>query len=132
MRLGGKYRDKLAQRFDAAVRWRANEQQAGPIDHLEHRLNELQNRLQPVADESFWTANELRRLAPQLASMEVRIAQLEERMNEVRAGDPAEVKEARTLIDEVKSEHERIRTRLSAVSRYEERLERLESGATAK
>lgn len=126
MRLGGKYRDQLAQRFDAAVRWRVDEQQAGPVGHIEGRLTDLQARLQSVADESFWTANELRRLAPHLAALEARVAKLEERETSIRVADSAEVDQARSLIDEIKAEHERIRVRLSAVARYEERLERLE------
>ena len=70
--------------------------------------------------------NELRRLAPHLAALEARVAKLEERETSIRVADSAEVDQARSLIDEIKAEHERIRVRLSAVARYEERLERLE------
>ena len=42
------------------------------------------------------------------------------------AATPEELTEARSLIEEIRAEHARIRVRLSAVSSYEERLRRIE------
>ena len=46
-----------------------------------------------------------------------------------RAADGAERAEARRLIEEIRTEHGRARSRLAAVAFYEERISRLERAA---
>jgi hypothetical protein len=67
-------------------------------------------------------------LAAQVGAIEERLQDLTEK---VEAGGfdatDGEKAETRSLIQEVREEHQRIRVRFGAVTRYEERLRRLES-----
>lgn len=73
---------------------------------------------------------ELIRIAPQLAALEQRLEDLR-----VRLDDPAFVAdndqraEARSLVDEVRAEHAKVRARISAAVVFEERLRVLEAKA---
>jgi chromosome segregation ATPase len=90
------------------------------LDRLEGRINDLQFRLDFAVDET-------RRLEPHIASLEERVTTLDERATEQLA-PPAdgELEQARSILDEMRTEHARIRARLTAVARYEERLGRVE------
>jgi chromosome segregation ATPase len=94
------------------------------LDRLEGRINELQFQLDFAIDET-------RRLEPHIASLEERVTTLDERATEQLA-PPAdgELDQARSVLDEVRTEHARIRARLTAVAKYEERLGRLEQTLT--
>jgi chromosome segregation ATPase len=72
-----------------------------------------------------WTQE---RLGPQIAAVDERLAVLER--PEPAAGDPAEQAEARSLVEEIRSEHARVRARLSAVASYEHRIAQLEQTLT--
>ena len=65
-------------------------------------------------------------LGRQLAAVEVRMADLEERSAAPTAAGPGEVDEARSVVAEVRAEHARIRERFGVVTVFEERLRRLE------
>jgi predicted nucleic acid-binding Zn-ribbon protein len=67
-------------------------------------------------------------LQQQMASFETRLQQLidADASDSLQAGD-AERVEARSLLDEVRREHSQIRVRFGVVSRYEERVRRLEA-----
>lgn len=67
-----------------------------------------------------WTQE---RLGPQVAAVDERLAVVE---RPVPAGDQSEQDEARSLVEEVRSEHARVRARLSAVASYEHRIAQLE------
>jgi chromosome segregation ATPase len=143
-------RRKLSVRMSEAVAWRVAEQ-VEPVRHevderlrrleeqrivdLDRRLDELDRRLDEVRRESAWAANELARIAPQVAAFETRLEQ--QARPEVLTGALEDLPEARALVDVVREEHARVRTRLALVSAYEERLRRLEAqvlrdaGATA-
>ncbi|HET8642717.1 MAG TPA: hypothetical protein VFM37_12310 [Pseudonocardiaceae bacterium] len=90
------------------------------LDRLEGRINDLQFKLDFAVDET-------RRLEPHIASLEERVTTLDEVATE-RLVPPAngELSEARSVLDEVRSEHARVRARLTAVAKYEERIGRLE------
>ena len=68
-----------------------------------------------------WTQE---RLGPQLAAVDERLAAVERPVP--AAGDRSEQDEARSLVEEVRSEHARVRARLSVVASYEHRIATLE------
>lgn len=73
---------------------------------------------------------ELLRLSPQVAALEQRVEDLRVRIEDPAfTGDDAERAEARSLVEEVRAEHARVRARISAASVFEERLRVLEQGA---
>ncbi|MCZ2829758.1 hypothetical protein O2W14_13025 [Modestobacter sp. VKM Ac-2986] len=146
-------RDTLRARIDRMIAWRVDRRfdevhhqlgdLRGRVERIEHRLDELgghdrhvdgridhvERRLDPVQQESSWSANELARLAPQVAAFETRLEQ--QSRPQVYTGELADLPEARMLVDVVREEHARIRARLALVSAYEERLRRLEQHALA-
>ena len=91
---------------------------------LDRRLGELDRRLGAVERQADWSANELARLAPQVAALETRVEQ--KARPTVLTGGLEDLPEARSLVEIVREEHARVRARLSLVSAYEERLRRLE------
>jgi hypothetical protein len=111
--------DQVKHRIDAAIRWRAAET-VGPVAQRAQDLHDWVARVERTAE---WSANELRRLAPQVAAIEARLADLDDRLRR----DGAEgTDEQRATLDLIAAEHERVRVRLAAVAGYEERLRRLE------
>ena len=148
-----RFRAHLTRRINRSVAWRIDEhieglraQVAGVherLDRLEDaaeelrhrghdvdkRLEDLDRRLGTVDSQAAWSANELARLAPQAAAFEARLEQQARPV--VVAGDLADLPEARLLVDVVREEHARVRSRLALVSAYEERLRRLEERAAA-
>ena len=140
-------RDSLRSRIDRMIAWRVDQRfddvhaqlgdLRGRIERIEGRLDELGGhghhlgeRLDHVAHESSWSANELARLAPQVAAFETRLEQ--QARPQVYTGELADLPGARLLVDVVREEHARVRARLSLVSAYEERLRRLEQQALAR
>jgi hypothetical protein len=139
-------RATLRERIDRMIAWRVDRRfddvhaqlgdLRGRIERIEGRLDELGGhghhlgeRLDHVAHESSWSANELARIAPQVAAFETRLEQ--QARPQVYTGELADLPEARLLVDVVREEHARVRARLSLVSAYEERLRRLEQQALA-
>src|SRR4051812_27767761 len=105
------------------------------------RVERMANRLAAQADRIREQARAVRRtqarvevlkvdherMAQQLAATETRIEWLRERVDpEVFDGTTAERVEARSLIEEIRREHDQIRIRMQVVSNYEERLARVE------
>ena len=91
---------------------------------LDRRLGDLDRRIGAVERQADWSANELARLAPQVAALETRV-EFKARPT-VLTGELEDLPEARSLVEIVRDEHARVRARLSLVSAYEERLRRLE------
>jgi chromosome segregation ATPase len=89
------------------------------------RNRELLDEMKPAA---YRVQSLLEILAAQVGAIEERLQDLTEK---VEAGGfdatDGEKAETRSLIQEVREEHQRIRVRFGAVTRYEERLRRLES-----
>ncbi|HKC27671.1 MAG TPA: hypothetical protein VKB75_06630 [Jatrophihabitans sp.] len=113
---------KLRRRVDEALRWRAAE----AVDPVARRAQDLHDWVARVERTAEWTANEMRRLAPQVAAIEARLADIEDRLRRAPVEGSATDAE-RTMLDLISAEHERVRVRLSAVASYEERLRRLET-----
>lgn len=132
----GQLRRWVAGRFHRSVAWRIEEQVRplresleAEVRRLDHRIDELAARTEHLAGEQRWTAGEVERLIPHVASQESQLESLREKLSTVppiTADGDAE--QARTLIDEIRREHAQIRVRLTAIARYEERLRALEDG----
>ena len=111
---------QVRRRVDAAIRWRAAE----AVDPVARRAQDLHDWLARVEATANWSQNELRRLAPQVAAIEARLADLDDALRHPTVeGDGDE----RAMLDMIAAEHERVRVRLAAVASYEERLRRLET-----
>ncbi|CAN5348692.1 hypothetical protein BH24ACT9_BH24ACT9_09170 [soil metagenome] len=96
---------------------------AAAVQGMESRLAFLEQR---YADDAAWSANEIRRIAPQVAALESRIEEIRERLETAPSGDDERQTAARDILDSVRREHEQIRARFAGMSQYEERLRRLE------
>lgn len=76
---------------------------------------------------------ELARVSPQVAALEARLETLRERVDDDPAsGQPAsgssDAVDVSALLAETRRQHEQVRARLSAATRFEERLRKLEDG----
>lgn len=92
----------------------------------QHRVREL--RLGEVGGRIDELDDQLRRISAQLVALEERVGDLERPPVEL-AAEPADRREARSLLDEVRLEHRRTRSELAAIAFYEERIARLEQSA---
>ena len=72
--------------------------------------------------------DQVRRISGQLVALEQRVGALERPAVDL-AADDAERRTARSLVDEVRLEHDRTQAGLAAIAFYEERLARLEQAA---
>lgn len=97
------------------------------VDRLDQVTGAAGEELRRLDEQATWNAHQISRLAPQAAAFEQRLER-EARPLVVRA-DGADLPESRMLVEVVRDEHARIRTRLSALSAYEERIRRLEDRA---
>jgi hypothetical protein len=89
----------------------------------QHRLRaELGGKLDDLHDQ-------VRRISGQLVALEQRVGALERPAVDL-AADDAERRTARSLVDEVRLEHDRTQAGLAAIAFYEERLARLEQAAS--
>ncbi|HEX4701974.1 MAG TPA: hypothetical protein VH352_07590 [Pseudonocardiaceae bacterium] len=83
-----------------------------------------------LAGEVDWAQNELRRISPHIAAVDERVGILE-RSKTLPTTDSEQQTEARSLVEEIRAEHARIRARLSAVASYEHRIAKMEQTLTA-
>jgi uncharacterized coiled-coil protein SlyX len=116
----------------ARLRTRVGKQQA-VIERQAARLERQAERLRSHEELVNRAASSALRLAALTEIVGSQVAALESRFADVleTAGAPlpvgdGDVDEARTLIEEVRAEHRRIRERFGVVTAYEERLRRLE------
>ncbi|MGY1743504.1 MULTISPECIES: hypothetical protein [unclassified Blastococcus] len=104
---------------------------AADVRRLEERLadevRQVHEAVGALRDQYGEVTFDLNRLGPQLAALEVRVADQARPDVPLEAGSADELVEARRLVDEVLREHERIRVRFSGLALYEERLRRLEA-----
>lgn len=78
------------------------------------------------------TERDLARIGPQVAALEMRLDELRQRVEAPNGTlDEASAASARSIIEEVRREHEQVRARISAAVRYEERLQQLERRVAA-
>lgn len=113
----------LSERITRALRWRVDEATAP----LRDEIARLRAELDRVSGQAGWTANEMERLQPHVAGLDARVEDLRLRLDDEQLTDrPGDAEEARSVLDEVRSEHRVVRERLTGVSLYEERLRQLE------
>jgi chromosome segregation ATPase len=84
-----------------------------------------------LAAELDWAQNELRRITPHIAAVDERVGVLERTKAVYLDTDTEQRSEARSLVEEIRAEHARIRARLSAVASYEHRIAKMEQTLTA-
>lgn len=73
------------------------------------------------------TEIDLARIGPQVAALEIRVEQLRQRLDvPILDADDETRAQARSIIEEMRREHEQVRARITAAVRYEERLRQLE------
>ncbi|WP_410668136.1 hypothetical protein [Amycolatopsis sp. cmx-4-68] len=126
----------LIDRIAALIDFRVDDRTRGLADrvnNLEHatadhrrRLDDAEHHLEQARGDLRWTRAELDRLIPHVAAQEGRLETLRESIALVPNADAPQVAEARTLIEEIQRQHAQIRVRLAGISRYEDRLRRLE------
>jgi chromosome segregation ATPase len=117
---------ELANRLvKAEARLQRHDRQLGR--HVE-RLDRHKERLDAIKPTVWRAATLLDVLATQIAAIEERLQTLSDKLD-LRGDEPTddEKAQARSLLDEVREEHRRIRVRFGVVTRYEERIRRLES-----
>ena len=88
------------------------------------------DRLDALEREMAVARVDLDRIATDLRSLEQRIDGLASGAAPV-TGDETEVAEARNVLEAVRAEHARVRARLQVVSRYEERIRRIEEAVVS-
>lgn len=89
-----------------------------------HRLpDDVPDRLAEVEQRLADAERELVRVAPQVAALEARLEDLVSRLDRTPlSATDAEQAEARSLLEEVRTEHARVRARITAATVFEERL----------
>lgn len=125
IRSSGGY-DELARRLaKAEARLQRQDER---LTRQRERLDRHKERLDVINPAAWRAATLLEVLAAQIGAIEERLQRLTDRVD-VRGDDPtdADKAEARTLLEEVREEHQRIRVRFGVVTRYEERVRRLEA-----
>lgn len=121
-------------RLRPRIEYIAMERVRPELDELRGALHDLRRDVEHATEELDghvkWLYDEQRRLAPHLAALEARIAAFERPGSVARLAERLEY--SADEADEVRAEHARIRARLAAISKYEERLARLEDAVAAK
>jgi chromosome segregation ATPase len=97
------------------------------LDRLSGRLDTITEQLRPLTIASNHRDAEHELLTAQMGALQERMGEIEERLGTgTFVADDDERAEARSLVDEIRHEHQQIRVRMQIISHYEERLRRLE------
>ena len=117
--------ERAEQRLQVVAAELRDEQAAEAAE--QHRVREV--RLSEVAADRIGELDDqLRRISAQLVALEQRVGDLERPPVDV-AADDTDRRAARSLLDEVRLEHDRAQAGLAAIAFYEERIARLERAA---
>ena len=117
--------ERAEQRLQVVAAELRDEQAAEAAE--QHRVREM--RLSEVAAGRIGELDDqLRRISAQLVALEQRVGDLERPPVDV-AADDTDRRAARSLLDEVRLEHDRAQAGLAAIAFYEERIARLERAA---
>jgi exonuclease VII small subunit len=106
------------------------------VTRQDQRLKALEARVKELGRATALDLREGERRDAHVGSLEVRLADLEQGLADLRSGvaatapDDDQLAAGRTLLDDVRTEHARIRARMQVVSAYEERLRRVEESVT--
>ena len=106
------------------------------LDRIADRVGKAEAATRATAKEAEFHVREVNRISPQLAALEAKVEDLRQALEGVpdssgRASSgpgitPGDLSTARSLVEQIRAEHARIRVRLSALTSYEERLRRIE------
>jgi len=103
------------------------DRQAQQISALTKTVAGVKEQLKPLAAAEHTRVVEHGRMRVQVGVFEERMGRLEQRLEGgTFVADDASLAEARSLVDEIRQEHEQARVRMQIVSHYEERMRRVE------
>ncbi len=107
------------------------ERQDGRLTALQGTVKELKESIAPIIRAQNLREVDHGRAMQQLAALEERVGRIEEALesNSYETDDDS-LREARSLVDTVRREHDQVRVRFQIISAYEERLRRLEAAVT--
>ena len=118
-----------------ALRAKVDESQQR-LARQEQQLKDLEARVTYLDRARALEASERERRDAQFGTIEVRLAELEQRLQDAHPltgttpPDDDQLAEASRLVEEVRTEHARVRARMQVISSYEERLRRVEESLT--
>jgi chromosome segregation ATPase len=125
LRRAGGY-DELVKRVKEVER--AQARQAEKLARLQERAGRTRERVEEIKLTAYRADSSYEILSAQVGAVEERLQDLAEKLGAGSfATDDAGTESARSLIEEIRDEHRRIRVRFGTVTQYEERLRRLES-----
>lgn len=104
--------------------------QRAALDQQARRLSYYTEQVVKAIDSATGVKSSFEILDSQVGALEMRLADLTDQASAARlAVGERDAVEARSLLDEIRTEHARIRERFGVVAAYEERLRRLEDVA---
>jgi predicted nucleic acid-binding Zn-ribbon protein len=118
------YLDELRHEFHSRI----DELRSFVADEVE----QLRRQHDDLGRELDNLVQDIRRIAPQVAAIEHRLAASTEPTVVLTASATEDLDEARSLVKEVRAEHAKIRARLTAMAVYEERIGRLEASVNGR
>ena len=121
--------DQQRAAFDSLSR--RTERRLSALEKQSQRLLAQRERVAEAVRSARKVAVTLEILASHVGALETRIADLTERTAPAGVLEADAAETAGSLLDEVRAEHARIRTRFGAMTIFEERLRRLEEGLLA-
>ena len=97
------------------------------VDSHAQRLAKQADRLDRLAARAKLLRSDFERIEHQLGALEEKVERVaREREAAPVTADPDDIADARTVVEQVQREHEQIRVRFQVITRYEERLRRVE------
>jgi septation ring formation regulator EzrA len=125
LRRAGGY-DELAKRVKKVESAQARQREK--LARLQERAGRTKERVDEVNLTAFRANSSYEILTAQVGAMEERLQDLAEKLDTGPLDmDDADTVSARSLIEEIREEHRRIRVRFGTMTQYEERIRRLES-----
>lgn len=106
----------------------AQSRQADKLAQLQQRVGKAKDRVDEIKLTAYRAHSAYEILSAQVGAIEERLQDLADKAGTgPYESDDESAASARSLVEEVRDEHRRIRVRFGAVTQYEERLRRLES-----
>ena len=102
------------------------DRQKGTIDRHRERIGKHDRRIAKVEAKTRLLSMDFARIELQLGALEAKVERLARERAAPVTGDSSDVARARNVVDVVQQEHQQIRARFQIISRYEERLRRVE------
>lgn len=120
-------RSAIARRLPSGgVALRRLDRQKGAIDRHRERIGKHDRRIAKLEARTRLLSMDFARIELQLGALEAKVERLARDRDAPIAGDSSDVARARQVVDVVQQEHQQIRARFQIITRYEERLRRVE------